>query len=159
MHIAAAEVNAWFEPSKLSLSVDEFTKNPENVQLESQIVTQVFSRLRAVFDTSTWVDNATTPKLVKSICAMLIAAWIYDRVYSENAELEETATYAELLRRTAEANIQMLLSGMIVLEENPTAAAGIGQPSFFPNDLSSSLCPTSENPSDGPPAFTMGQVF
>lgn len=159
-HIVADDVNAWFDPSRLALDSDSFMSDPEQQALESQIVTQVFARLAPVFDEVTsWTSAANTPKLVKSIIAMLFGAWLYDRTYSENAETEETTTYGNLLRSTAWANVDMLVAGLIALEELPTVNAAAGQPSFFPTDFSSSQKPTVENPEYGPAAFTMGEVF
>ena len=159
MHIVNTDVNAWFEPSKLALESTEFLNGPEHIALEGQLVTQVFSRLSTVFNTSFWTDDSNTPKLVKSIIAMLFAAWLYDRTYTEDAETEETTTYANLLRSTAWANVDMLLTGMITLEELPTVNATAGQPTFFPTDFSSSQEPTTESPEWGPASFSMGQVF
>jgi hypothetical protein len=160
MHIAAIDVNAWFDPSRLSLTDPEFVTNAEFVQLEAQVATQVFSRLRvAGFPVDTWTDVNTTPKLIKSIIAMLFGAWYYDRTYAEQSSDERVTTYANLLRGTAEANIAMLVAGLVTLEELPTLNPSTGQPSFFPNDLSSVTAASAEFPENGPPAFTMGQVF
>lgn len=148
-HITVAEANAWFESTKLALTSIES-------ELEAQVASSILSRLTAVFDVSAWIDQTSTPKLVRSIIAMYYCSWVYDRAYSDDAKEEND--YANLLRRMAEANILGLLSGVIVIPESPDNA-DVGVPTFFPNDLSSSLEPTPESPSDGGPAFMMGTVF
>jgi hypothetical protein len=149
VHIALDEANAWFESTKLALSeVDE--------QLESQVVSLLFSRLAGTYPTTSWIDEATTPDLIRTLIAMSYAAWYYDRTYSDDSESNE---YAALLRRYIEDNISGLLSGSVTIIEIPTDAAEISQPTFFPNDLSSANNPTSDNPSDGGPSFMMGSIF
>lgn len=151
MHITLDEVNAWAESTKLDFSAGELDE-----ALERHVSTQIISRLRGTFDVSTWVDDATTPKLVRTLISMLYMAWYYDKHYSDDAEAN---AYAQLLRETVEANILGLLSGDIILEEFPDANIGVGTPSFFPTDASSSRPSSSMFPSDGPPVFTMGSVF
>lgn len=148
-HFTVAELNAWSEPTKLTLSAIDSS-------LELQVATQVLPQLASVFNTSTWTNDATTPALVRSIMAMYYVAWIYDRTYSEDAESNE---YSQLLRTTAQANINGLINGTVILAEDPTANAYSGTPSFYPNDASSALAPTAETPSDGPPSFMIGTVF
>lgn len=148
--IAVSDANAWLESTKLTLS----TLEPE---LSLQIETQIVARLATTFSTITWVDENSTPKLVKSIIAMYYAAAVYDRAYTDDNDT--TNNWAHVLRTLADANIAGLIAGSVVLAEDPTANANTGTPMFFPNDLSSSQSPTIENPSDGGPAFTMGTMF
>lgn len=150
-HISPEEANAWLESTKLSLSeLDD--------ELEWQITSQIMSRLSAGFNTSTWTDATTTPRLVRTIIAMYYVAAVYDRTYSDNTD-DTISNYATILRSLAESNITGLLNGTITLEEDPTANADIGSPVFFPNDASSAQKPTRDNPSDGGPSFMMGMVF
>lgn len=147
--LTVPEANAWLDSTKLTLSSIE-------VELEEQVKNQIFARLHGAFDTSGWVSNLSTPKLVRTILAMYYVSWIYDRAYSDDAE---SNAYAQLLRQMADANIVGLVAGTIELTEFPDLNAGISSPSFFPNDASSANEPTPENPSDGGPAFMMGTVF
>lgn len=148
-YLTPAEANAWLEPTKLTLTAIE-------AELDTQISVQILNRLSPVFNISTWVNNASTPRLVRSIMAMYYVAWVYDRTYADDGESND---YAKLLRSTADANISGLLSGSIILPEDPSANTDNSAPSFFPNDASSALEPTVEEPSNGPPAFMMGTVF
>lgn len=150
VHISAAEANAWLEPTKLALTtIDE--------DLESQITIMIFSRLLGSFDTTTWVNFASTPQIVRTVIAMYYVAWIYDRAYSDNGEASD---YAERLRQYADLTVAGILGGGIELVEFPDANAGMSSPSFYPNDVSSAQDPLlSSDPSAGPPSFTMGTVF
>ena len=150
-HIVLGDVKAWLEKTKLDPSTIE-------ANLETQIATLIKSRLQPVFDTSGWVNDSNTPPLVRTIIAMYYVAAIYDRTYTDENP-EDTNTYANVLRRLADANIAGLLNGSLVLPEDPDAADFSGQPSFFPTDASSANDPTPTSPSDGGPAFLMGSVF
>jgi hypothetical protein len=149
MHIQTVDVNAWLEDTKLSLdSLD--------ASLEDQVSNLILSRLAPEFTVTTWTDIASTPKIIRTLIAMLYAAWTYDRAYGDNAE--EPNTYAVLLRRTVESNIAGILSGYIVVTESPLTTDS-REPVFFPTDFSSAQAPTDDNPEWGPPAFMMGSVF
>lgn len=147
--ITLAEANAWLEPTKLTLAAID----PE---LESQVVNLVFGRLAPVFETGSWLNDASTPSIVRTIIAMHYVAWTYDKYYSDDAE---SNAYARLLRQYADVNIAALVSGDIELVELPMANDEIKKPAFFPNDVSSANDPTPDNPSDGGPSFLMGSVF
>lgn len=148
-HISIDDAQAWIEPTKLTLSTLD-------TNLEAQVSALVLSRLLGTFDTASWVNDSTTPGIVRTIIAMHYVAWLYDKYYSDDAE---DNAYAALLRRYADANIAGLVAGNIELIELPDANEGVSSPVFFPNDLSSAQEPTDTNPSDGGPAFTMGRVF
>lgn len=151
--ITLQEANAWVEKTKLTL--DALDAN-----LLTQIENQVLARLGVAFDstvTSTWLDAVTTPKMVRSVIAMLFMAWHYDRNYSEDQE--QLNDYAVLLRGSAEALITGILDGSVILEELPPGGTEPGGPAFYPTDASSALCPTDEDPSLGGEYFSMGTRF
>jgi hypothetical protein len=159
-HFSVQEANAFLESTKLSVSAVE-------AELADQMALQVLPRLAAVYDTSTWVDDTTTPELVSSLIAMLYVATVYDRTYSDNTD-PSLSNYARSLRRIVEANIDGLLNGTIVLPEQPDVADGVGTPLFFPNDTSSMLnraaeCEggmgTLDDPANTDASFSMGSVF
>lgn len=150
-NIAFADANAWLEPTKLTLSSETF-----DTALGEQVSSLVLGRFHDTFDTEAWVSPETTPKLVKTIIAMHYVAWTYDKFYSDDAEAN---AYAALLRSYADANVESLLSGDVILDEEPDATVGIESPAFFPTDASSLNRPTSDFPSDGGPSFMMGTVF
>jgi hypothetical protein len=149
-HISVAEANAWLEGTKLTLStVDSAVEqNASNI---------VLARLATTFDVTGWVNSTTTPPLVRTLIAMYHVSYIYDRAYADDSS--DTSNYAFILRRNADAVIGGLVTGAIILPEDPDAVDVFLQPAFFPTDASSANPPSTDFPSDGPPAFTMGQVF
>jgi hypothetical protein len=146
-------MQAWVEASRLSSTFDTVEDD-----LESQVVNQLWARLIGSFDINTWTDENNTPNLIRSILAMQYVAWLYEKSFSTDDE--DGSAYATLLRMTAENNIAALLAGTIELPDVPSSVdSTLGQPSFFPNDASSSVYPTPDAPADGPGSFSMGQVF
>jgi hypothetical protein len=146
--ITVGEAQAWVESSKLAIaSLD--------TNLLPQIELQVLSRLATQYDVSTWSNEATTPKMVRSVIAMLYVAWYYDRQYSEDQEAGND--YAAMLRAQAESLTVGLLDGSVEPDpDNPSATDEPGGPSFYPTDASSALEPTDDDPSLGGEQFSMG---
>lgn len=147
-HITPDDAQGWAESTKLDLSTLDDS-------LEAQISTEIISRLASVYTTTSWVDENTTPDLVKVIIAKTYVAWFYDRAYSENQD--EGNDYAALLRGNAEMLMTGLLDGTIDIPG--VTPVGSGVPGYYPNDASSALTPTAEDPSLGPAKFSMGKVF
>lgn len=146
--ITVEDVRGWVESTKLDIQTLDLNFLP---QLEGEIL----ARLGTVYDTSGWVDPASTPLLVRVIITKSYAAWIYDRAYSENQSLSNQ--YAEKLRENAEMLILGLLDGTI---EIPGVVPATDQgAAFYPTDASSALCPTPDDLSLGPARFSMGKVF
>lgn len=145
--ITVAQAQGWAEGTKLVIA----SLDPN---LLGEIETEVLGRLSSIGDTSTWVDTATTPALVKTIITKLYVAWLYDRQYSE--DIEEGSNYAARLKENAEVLIVGLLDGTIEL---PGGASTGGEPIFYPTDASSALEPTLDDMSLGGPAFSMGRRF
>lgn len=146
--ITVEEVRGWVEVTKLNVQDLDLNFLP---QLESE----VFAKLGTVYDTTTWVDPASTPDIVRVIITKLYAGWIYDRAYSENQA--ESNPYAAMLKENAGMLIQGLIDGTIEVPGVP--ATSNPNPSFYPNDASSAMEPTSDDPSLGPAKFSMGRVF
>lgn len=157
-HITVADAQVWLEGTKAHLtSLD--------TGLETQISTLVLGRLADTFAatvTSTWVDNNTTPEIVKQVIAMMYAGWYYDRQYSEMVAAEGTS-YGMVLREYAETLIEGLISGSIILVEVPPGQPET-LPEFYPNDASSTsdALLNNTNPDDislGPAIFGTQKVF
>lgn len=151
-HISVDEAQAWLETTKLSLSA------LDTVQ-EDLIATQVIARVVSAYpdDAPTWTNETNTPKLVRSIIAMMYCGWFYDKQYSENPE---DNAYADRLRAAAEALILGIVAGTTDIAEVPGLPL-IGEPAFYPTDLSSApdAVPSVEDPSAGPPMYSIGKVF
>ncbi len=147
--ITPSDAQGWAESTKLNLSALD-------ASLLGQIETETLARLSSIYVTTGWLDPASTPLLVKVIIAKTYVAWVYDRQYSENQE--QGNDYAAMLRQNAEMLISGLIDGTIDIPGVPITGAGSGA-SFYPNDASSALEPTSLDSSLGPAKFSMGKVF
>lgn len=143
-YVTQPEVQAWLEPTKLTLdSVD--------AELEANAAVVVFTQLAQVYDTSTWVNAASTPELVRKIMAMLIAAWTYARAYSQD-DIAVSEGFMRWLERKAHMLIEGLVSGAIDLVDVPGIAFP-QYPTFWPNDSTEVEDPNSAA------AFAMGRVY
>lgn len=129
-YLSAEAVDSWLENSKFT--VDSIDPNRELVCAQ-----KVIGRLRGSYDTSTWVDESTSPPLVIQLVAMLYAAAHYRYHYSEDLEEGVGLNWAEWLEGSAEAYIASLLDGSIILEEGELTDTGLLRPAFYPNDESS----------------------
>lgn len=159
--ISIYDVKAWVESTKL---------DPQALDLDhlSQIEEEILARLGTVYDTSTWVDKTTTPKLVQVIIAKTYTGWLYDKYYSENQNVP--SEYAQLVKQNAETLIQGLVEQTITIPNTPTDSDHGAV--FYPNDYSSSISPDTGftdpsiapaiipgDTSTGPAKFSMGRVF
>ena len=146
--VVLKEVQAWVEPSKVSLTALD---SELLTQLEEEVLIQLTSQYNVV----PWITPETTPKIVRVIIAKMYASFHIDRAYSENQDGGND--YAARLM----ANANMLLTGLVggsfeppdVVPTNPST------PSFFPTDASSAQLPTEANPEFGGPYFSLGRVF
>lgn len=146
--ISIDDVQAWVENSKLlpaAIDGDHL----------DHIETEVLARLSSVFDTSVWVDKATTPRLIQVIIAKMYAGWLYDKMYSENQS--QPNIYSRLVKQNAEMLIDGILDGTIEIPGSP--ATNEQGPTFYPNDASSAMEPTFEDSSLGPAKFSLGRIF
>jgi hypothetical protein len=148
-HIDDGDAQAWIVDAKLQVV------NVSGDDLLEQIESEVLGRIGSTYDASVWTSAANTPTLVRKIIAMLYAAAIYNKTYSEDGEL---SPYAISLQAQAETLIDGIASGNITLPDSgqdaPTTSA-----SFYPTNLSSSQRPTLSDPSLGPAKFSMGTIW
>jgi hypothetical protein len=130
LHVTIEEVQQWLEPTKLTVpSVD--------VELEATAALLVLNTLSTEYTTTTWVDDTTTPPIVRKIISMLVAAWLYNRAYSE--ETPDGNNYALWLESKAYALLQGLVSGTIDIPEVPGEAAAIGPATYYPTDVTGAV--------------------
>jgi hypothetical protein len=148
-YITVPDAQAWLEGTKLALT-------ELDAQLETQISTQIISRLSGAFDTTSWVSAATTPPLIVSIIAMTYASWLYSRTYSEDGP--DSNEYALRLLAIAEINIAGLSDGTLLLPGTTTVNTQ-GTAMGYPNDESSAMVATYEDPSLGGSKFSMGTIW
>jgi len=145
-HISKEEAQAWAEGTKLTITALD-------LELEGHLAEEIIRQLSSVFDVAAWLDESTTPKLVRTIISKVYVAWLYDRQYSE--DIEQGSNYADRLKQNAQVLLDALLAGTIAL---PGLVDNVG-PVFYPTDASSAQAPTFEDPSLGPAAFSMGMRF
>lgn len=148
-YITKEGVNAWADGSKLSLTVLDG-------ELETSVASQVLARVSQAYDVSSWTDSSNTPQLIKSVMAMMYMGYYYQRVYSEDTQLNNYGIY--LIER-AEKMLDNIVTGVVDIGVIPIGGADTMTASSFPNDLSSANEPTMDNPSFGGPKFTMGQIW
>lgn len=147
--ITQQQAAAWGEPSKMATALAAL-----DVPLLDQLESELLGRISSYgIDTSTWISDTTTPKLIQTIIAKKYVSWLVDRQYSTDVDL---SAYAARLDANAELLMTGLASGQIDL---PDTISTVSQPSFYPNDMSSGQTPTFSDPSLGGPAFSMGQTF
>jgi hypothetical protein len=146
--IEKSDVQAWVEHTKLTVEALD-------PAMLSQLEAKVLGQLGGSFDTSSWTTPTNTPTLVKSVIAITYASWLYNRAYSEDQEALND--YALWLLAQANDLMTGILSGSIILDGVPVPSTG--GPSFYPNDESSALDPTCDDPSLGGPKFSMGGRF
>lgn len=143
------EVQLFLEPSKLSITIDD---DLAEADLYEATVLGKFEGCGV--DTSTWLDEASTPKLVRYIIAMLIAAHKYNTAYSETDEAAGNP-YANKLEERAHMLQEGICSGSIDLAEvsDDPLSQGVGQPSFYPTDT------TGAADEEEAARFTIGKKF
>ncbi|MET0466940.1 MAG: hypothetical protein ABW007_27515 [Chitinophagaceae bacterium] len=150
--VSDAEVGAWLEVTKLSIP----GSGVEDSELLSHMEAEVLIRLSTVYDTSTWLDGVTTPKIVRTIISKMYASFLLDKAYSENQDGGND--YAARLQANADLLITGLVDGLITIPGiDPTVDQT--EPSFYPNDASSAQRPTADDMSLGGPWFSLGQAF
>jgi|SRR5687767_14843390 len=146
------DVKGWLSTTKLPIG-------NLDTDLLDQLEDEVLIRLNGIYTVTTWIDQGTTPRTVKTIIAKLYAAWYFDKTYSEDGE--GTTPYGDKLRANAMSLLQGLVDGTLTLPGLEPLTSG-GTPGFYPTDISSSYEPGELDPEDfstGPAAFSMGHTF
>jgi len=147
--VTLAEIQGWLDPIKLTLaSID--------TELLANLEAETLAKISTVYDVTTWVDVASTPKLIRTVISKYYASWIMDRFYSENQD--EGSDYAKRLCDNADSVVASILNRTIIIPEVPEPTASEAA-SYYPNDASSAQTPTIDNPSLGGPYFSLGRSF
>lgn len=147
--IPIAKVNQFLPNEKLSLDVtiDVGTGLPVDhaliADLEETGRDIVHGRIAATYDTTLWVDPASTPTLVTNIVGMMVAGWVYDRQFSEEAATGDSYGQRRLLE--AYALLEAVVDGTYVLDDVTPVVDGTatGEPSVLESE----------------PVFVMGEPF
>jgi hypothetical protein len=108
---------------------------PENDTFpeEPTFADMVFARLGQIYDTSTWLDTATTPSLIRRIIAMLVAANRYNKKHAEDDDAGNR--YAYKLENRAWELVNLIMSDQAVLyDASLIELAELNDPRFWPTD-------------------------
>lgn len=127
-HITVPEIDAWLDSTKFDLKYVEVT-------IEEHIANITLSALSKSFpiEVPTWVDEVTTPDLVRTVISMRYAAAVYRRQYAEVSE--RMPSYPANLDRMANDLLEGILSGDLDLLD-VDAIPPSQQPDFYPKDNS-----------------------
>lgn len=153
MRVTVEEVRALAERTKLKI---ETLDTELLLHMEEEVIDRLSAQIDAVTIAS-WVDVATTPKLIRTIISRKYFAWFYFRQYSEDVGTSEN-TYANKLDASAEMLLAGILDGSIII---PGITTDISTITFYPTDASTATDPKDvpSDPSVGPAAFSMTTTF
>jgi hypothetical protein len=143
-YLDADMVNSWLEGSKLNVEA------PLDATIEGFVAARVLGALAQRYDVATWTNDVSTPALVRQIMAMLYAAALYRRQYSE--DLDTTPAWPVWLEQNATDTLTRISDGSIVLDDATIieVITGLTSPVFYPTDISDT---------DDPRAFSMSMEF
>lgn len=149
-YLGVNDINALGDKTKLLFAAVD-------ADLESSVITEIFSQVGQVYNTALWIDTASTPKLLLKIMAMFYVGWYYQKVYSED---DAPNNFGLLLIARGQRLIDGIIAGSVNLPD-ATVAALINDDtaSFYPTDASSIMAPTMYDRSLGGPFFSMSDVF
>ena len=149
-YLVAADLNALGDATKLVFAAVDSNE-------EASVKTEIFSQVGQVYDTTLWVDTASTPQLLLKIMAMFYVGWHYQKVYSED---DTPNNFGMLLIARGQRLIDGLIDGSIDLPDVTAAAVkNIGTADYYPSDASSIMSPTIDDRSLGGPMFSMSDIF
>lgn len=149
--IDVSDVQPWLEETQLTLtSDDELTEEP----IQSEFVKSKLAGCS--LDVTTWVDENSTPVLIRQIIGMLVAAQRYNKSYSETDE-DAGNPYATKLEDKANMLLEGICNGTVDLLDvaDDPATTGARSISFYPDDTVGAL----EENKEEAVRFTMGKVF
>lgn len=123
-YLTAKDVQSWLQASKYHIaSVD--------TGLEAAAVTYTFGELAQRYGTSSWVNAATTPDIVKIILAMQVASYELRRAAGEE---DGRTTYADYLDSRSSKLVDAIVSGAIILDGQNVNTNSLGAgPAFYPS--------------------------
>lgn len=112
-------INQFLPNDKLELdsTIDGATGDPVDWPLVAELAVTardiVVSKTSVRYNTSTWFIS-DTPSLMMNIAGMLVAGWVYNRQFSEEAV--ESSTYGNQLIEQAYRMLDNALGGSLVVE-------------------------------------------
>ena len=153
-YVTLPQVQAWLNLTKFSLLPSHFDEEQANLAAD-----KILGWLEQRYDTSTWTDDETTPRMVRTLIAMLTASFTLRKAVSED---DGVTTYCDWLEDRVYKIVEGLVDGGIDLpgvDPDPTAPASASA-EFYPNNASTQLW-KDEGDVEGASArwFTMQKVF
>lgn len=127
-------INQFLPNDKLELNdeLDPITGEPVDWPLVEELVTTasdvIVSKLGVRFNTSTWFV-VETPSIVRNIAGMLVAGWVYNRQFSEEAI--ESSSYGNALIEHAYKLLDSALGGTLVIDGATLATSTSTQSASF----------------------------
>lgn len=122
--VTLAEVQQWLEKTKLEITV---LSGP----FEETARSMTFGEVAQQYPTTTWLDDVTTPVLIRKIVSMRMAGWIYKSTYSEDTG---QSPYGDWLLEQAANLVAGIVSGMIKLTDVVIGATTSDPATFIPNN-------------------------
>lgn len=150
-----SDVNQWLARSKYDARIIE----PE---VEKAVKDAGFGIVSLRYNTTTWVDQATTPRLVWTALSMIYAAWWLQRQIGDDTEAEIGQTYPIRLEARGMAILNGIATELIDLPEADPDPELVGYKTalFFPTDESTQLAEDDPcDPNGTPRVFSMGTRF
>ena len=127
--INAQDIQTWLDGTKLTVATVE-------IGLEEVAKTEIFSAVALQYVTTGWIDESTTPLLIRQLIGMQVAAWLYRRAYSET-ELA-SPNYADILEQHIASIIAGIIMGTIDLIDVPGVVGVAGGPTYWPDETTGS---------------------
>lgn len=145
--ISNPQVKQWIEATRMpSLAVD--------ATLEQSTQGIIKAKLAARYDSVSWVDQASTPKLIQTISSMYNAGFQYQRQFGQDvAGYAGQENYGQRLVSIADGLIEQLATGEIDLDEVEAIQNTSVGPVFWPNDS------TGQDDPNFDIKFSMGMTF
>lgn len=104
-YLTVGLLNAWIDHDR------QIDLTSIEAELESQLSSQVITSVSGIVDTTSWVDVATTPMIIKSIIAMQYMGRFYQRVYIE--DVNDYDFYGNQLLLKADKLLDQIISGEV----------------------------------------------
>ena len=127
-------INQFLPNDKLGLneSTDPQTGEPMDLPLVADLsVTArdiVVSKMAVRYNVSTWFIS-DTPSMMMNIAGMLVAGWVYNRQFSEEAT--ESSSYGNALIQQAYSLLERVLGGGAVVEGTELSSSAATQSASF----------------------------
>lgn len=127
-------INQFLPNDKLGLneSTDPQTGEPVDLPLVADLsVTArdiVVSKMAVRYNVSTWFIS-DTPSMMMNIAGMLVAGWVYNRQFSEEAT--ESSSYGNALIQQAYSLLERVLGGGAVVEGTELSSSAATQSASF----------------------------